>query len=401
MRVARQFGGKSLFSQFDVAEPTAPKPPCLSGTRDAAASHLTWKIPDNGGSDITGYQILRGTTAGSETVLVNNTGDNRNTYNDTTALSSVPHYFYVVKAINATGTGLQSNEIDLTVAVQPPPESACVQPGLTILIDPPNDELDTVAAHDVQRLRISEPLAFAPNKVVFTLKMQSLATVPPNTRWPVTFNAPNGTNYTVRMTNVLTDGATTAPIFQVGPTSGPFVAAAAGSNFNADGTITIVAPTSAIGNPTVGQSLTGFLTRIAINVVGGTITPDNMPDSLTPTGSYTIIGNQSCQPDLIVPQLQANQPHPGQTVTLTATITNVGQQSAGASQTQFLLDNITQLGLINTPALSSGQSVQVSANWPHPKNGQHTIKATADKNNGVAESNEANNTRTITVSIRN
>jgi hypothetical protein len=292
--------------------------------------------------------------------------------------------------------------VDLTVTPTPPPESACIQPGLTILIDPPNDELDTVAAHDVQRLRISEPLAFAPNKVVFTLKMQSLATVPPNTRWPVTFNAPNGTNYTVRMTNVLSDGATTAPIFQVGPTAGPFVPAAGGSNFNADGTITIVAPTSAIGNPTVGQSLTGFLTRIAVYVVGGTITPDNMPDSLTPTGSYTIIGNQSCQPDLIVAQLQAsNNPHSGQTVTFTATITNVGQQNAGVSQTQFLLDNATQLGLINTPALSPGQSVQVSANWPHAKKGQHTIKATADKNNGVAESNEANNTRTITVSIRN
>ena len=116
MRVARQFGGKSIFSQFDITEPTAPKPPCLSGTRDSAASHLDWKIPDNGGSDITGYQILRGTTAGSETVIVNNTGSNKNTYVDTTALPSVPHYFYVVKAINSTVSpiGSQSNEIDLT-----------------------------------------------------------------------------------------------------------------------------------------------------------------------------------------------------------------------------------------------------------------------------------------------
>ena len=64
MRVARQFGGKPLLSQYDVSEPTLPKPPCLSGTRDATGSHLTWKTPDNGGSDITGYQILRGTTAG-------------------------------------------------------------------------------------------------------------------------------------------------------------------------------------------------------------------------------------------------------------------------------------------------------------------------------------------------
>ena len=294
MRVARQFGGKSLFSQFDSVEPAAPKPACLSGTRTAASSHLTWKIPDNGGSDITGYQVLRGTTAGSETVLVSNTGSSRNRLNDTTALPAVPHYFYVVKAINGVSPGSQSSEVDLDVSMAPPAENACTQPGLTILSDPPDDELDMLPAHDVQSLRISEPFAFAPNQVVFTLKMQSLATVPPDSQWPVTFNAPNGINYTVRMTNVPADGATTAPIFQIGPTAGPFVAAAAGSNFNADGTITIIAPTSAFGSPTVGQNLTGFLTRIAANVGVATITPDNMPDSLTPTGSYTIVGNQSC-----------------------------------------------------------------------------------------------------------
>ena len=77
MRVARQSGGKPLLAQFDPspAEPVVPKPPCLSATRDCSASHLTWKAPDNGGADITGYAILRGTSAGGETVLVANTGN--------------------------------------------------------------------------------------------------------------------------------------------------------------------------------------------------------------------------------------------------------------------------------------------------------------------------------------
>src|SRR5205823_4826025 len=105
MRVARQSGGKSIFASNDNDTDTTtallPKPPCLSGTRDVTASHLTWKAPDNGGSDITGYQILRGTTAGGETVLVPNTGNTKTSYDDTTADSSVKHYFYVVKAINA------------------------------------------------------------------------------------------------------------------------------------------------------------------------------------------------------------------------------------------------------------------------------------------------------------
>ena len=82
----------------------------------------------------------------------------------------MPHYFYVVKAINGVSTGSQSNEVDLAVSVAPPAENACTQPGLTILSDPPDDELDMLPAHDVQSLRISEPFAFAPNQVVFTLE---------------------------------------------------------------------------------------------------------------------------------------------------------------------------------------------------------------------------------------
>src|SRR5205807_10127266 len=107
MRVARQSGGKPLLSQFDPspAEPTVPKPPCLSATRDCAASHLSWKAPDNGGADIVNYQIFRGTSPGTE-ALIGQTGVPRDSFNDTSADPLVAHYYYVVKAINAMGTGL-------------------------------------------------------------------------------------------------------------------------------------------------------------------------------------------------------------------------------------------------------------------------------------------------------
>ncbi|MEY2485867.1 MAG: hypothetical protein QOH39_1515 [Verrucomicrobiota bacterium] len=113
MRVARQIGGKTLLASNDTAEPVVPKPPCLSGTRDCAATHLTWKAPDNGGSDIINYQILRGTTPGNE-VFLGQTGNATTAFDDTTSDSSVRHYFYVVKAVNALGIGVQSNELDLS-----------------------------------------------------------------------------------------------------------------------------------------------------------------------------------------------------------------------------------------------------------------------------------------------
>jgi hypothetical protein len=63
MRVARQSGGKSLFASNDGNTDTttalAPKPPCLSGTRDVTASHLSWKAPDNGGSTSLATNLAR------------------------------------------------------------------------------------------------------------------------------------------------------------------------------------------------------------------------------------------------------------------------------------------------------------------------------------------------------
>src|SRR5438477_1386625 len=118
MRVARQSGGKSLFAtndgNTDTTTALAPKPPCLSGTRDVTASHLSWKAPDNGGSDITSYQILRGTSSGTE-VLLGLTSGSKMTFQDTTADPSVADYFYGVKVVNAVGTGKASDEEELKV----------------------------------------------------------------------------------------------------------------------------------------------------------------------------------------------------------------------------------------------------------------------------------------------
>jgi hypothetical protein len=136
MRVARQSGGKPLLAQFDPtpAEPAAPKAPCFSATRDCAASHLSWKAPDNGGADITGYAILRGTTAGGETVLVANTGNLNTTFDDPVD-PSVRHYFYVVKAINTQGAGVQSSEIDLSSELLAFDDSATTSENQPVLIN--------------------------------------------------------------------------------------------------------------------------------------------------------------------------------------------------------------------------------------------------------------------------
>ena len=307
MRVARQSGGKTLLASYDSQTDLpgglarAPKPPCLSGTRDTSGSHLVWKAPDNGGGAISRYDVFRGTVAGGEGITA--IGSSITTkFDDTSADPTVGDYFYTVKAFNSVGSSNASNEIDLKVDLTPP-QSPCALPGIMILQDPSNDELDNQPGHDVQSISIAEPFA-ATGKIVFTMKVQSLASLPPDTEWPITFTGPDNINYTVQMTTSPVDDPTnpnivTNPEFQVFHTSDGtgLVQADPASNYSADGTITMVVPRSAIANPPVGSKLTGFLTRIAVQTGAGTITPDNMPDGLAPAGSYTIVGNAACAPN--------------------------------------------------------------------------------------------------------
>src|SRR4029077_9990580 len=248
MRVARQSGGKTLLASYDGHTDTttalAPKPPCLSGTRDTSASHLTWKTPDNGGSAIVNYLIFRGTSSGNE-VQISQTVVPKNSFEDTSVDPNVAHYFYEVKAVNTSGTPVSnfSNEIDLPISANLL-ETPCALPGLTIMTDAANDELDMVPSHDVRKLSIGEPFAFASDKIVFTLKMQTLSNpLPTETEWPIKFDV-GGVNYTVQMTTEAADGATAAtPLFQVFQTSNGSPTGTSNadpaSNFQPDGTITI------------------------------------------------------------------------------------------------------------------------------------------------------------------
>jgi PKD repeat protein len=87
-------------------------------------------------------------------------------------------------------------------------------------------------------------------------------------------------------------------------------------------------------------------------------------------------------PDLIVPSLTAsnNQARQGQKIPLTATVKNQGQGNAGSSKTGFVMDGKTTIGLVDTPAISAGQSVTATLFWDTSRvpKGSHTIQAIAD-----------------------
>ena len=95
-----------------VAGATAvPAAPALTATAGSAMVHLSWTVPFDGGSAITGYNIYRGIASGGEVLLA--TVPPGTTYDDLAVLS-LTTYYYEVSAVNADGEGARSTEVVAT-----------------------------------------------------------------------------------------------------------------------------------------------------------------------------------------------------------------------------------------------------------------------------------------------
>jgi len=327
MRVARQSGGKGLLAGLDPVEPASPKPPCLSGTRDAAGAYLAWKAPDDRGSAIVNYQIFRGTAPGNE-VLVGQTGNSKTTYIDATADPSVPAYTYVVKAVNGIGAGPASDEISLAVS-QAPPENVCEPPGLTKLTDPSGDTSATIVTNiatpappgsDLLALHVSQPYSEdGIARLVFTIDTDpGESPQPAGSAWYVAMKVPDrapATTFHYVAVHMAWAG--------VSPTFESYVPGANNNGgvdgrFVTPGTQKPIEPQSAYASPfdrvvlvvkasdlglAPGDSISGFVAGVSqssdpANIgVGLTGLYDDMPDSLAFTGSYTVQSNQLCSPE--------------------------------------------------------------------------------------------------------
>ena len=101
--ITRQSGGKRMLATFDPVEPALAGAPNVNATIDAAKTQvsLQWQTPDNGGSDITGYNVYRIAGAGSPVLIGTVTQTN---FNDTTFDPNATNK-YRVTAVNGMGEG--------------------------------------------------------------------------------------------------------------------------------------------------------------------------------------------------------------------------------------------------------------------------------------------------------
>ncbi|MBV8895430.1 MAG: fibronectin type III domain-containing protein, partial [Acidobacteriaceae bacterium] len=298
--IVRQSGGKRMFAEFDPKEPEVPAAPQIgTALQGVNGVLLTWLAPDNGGSPVTEYVVYRGTTSGSEKPIAT-VSSTKTAFLDQAAKKGT--FYYRVAAMNKYGTGPLCGEVK--IAPTPIPQSACNEPGITVVSDPSGDQTGAPANAelDIQSISIAEPYdSGVPAALTFTMKVANLSTaVQPNSSWTIFFTAPNGTQYFVDMN---TDGTSTTPVFQYGHTTTLATGttqqntdgtAEASSKYTSDGTITIVVPDSVIGGLKAGDQLVNVNGKTQLEVgAAGTGLLETIDSTVA--GRYILVGNASCR----------------------------------------------------------------------------------------------------------
>lgn len=302
--IARQTGGRGLLAAFDGVDPQPPKNACLSGTRTSKSAKLFWRAPDDGGAGISNYKVFRSSSPNTAGEFIGDAGA-KQTFEDTSADPNVGKYYYTVVAQNPLGSGPVSNIAELPVGPEPVVESSCTVPGVTALTDPEGDATNRQASYDILSISAAEP-ANLEGKLALTMKVKSLATLPPNTFWAIRFNAPTppqngdaayfvamhtegGTARFVYGTSYVQDAtATSLTVYQIQGDIDP------ASAYNADGSIVLVADKALFGGLKPGDALAQILgtTRI-ITQTQGPIAGGSQDTA--DGGSYVVKGTEICK----------------------------------------------------------------------------------------------------------
>jgi len=307
--IARQSGGKRMFSAFDPAEPSVPKAPAVIANLIGNTNKVSWSTPDHSGSPVTSYKVYRRTGSGPFNLLAVVNGNN---YDDSAAPNTA--YAYSVTAVNAIGEGPSCGFATPVV-----PADSCHLPGLLTIDDLNGDGSDNDSGQNmppdarvnIQRLYVAEPeVAAGTSKLVFTLYVKpstTLTTAPPSSQWYIIWNRAVPDADFDRLYVAMKSDATGAVSFEYGkfgvptpiggvPSTSTNQAvrsgdADSGSYDAATGKIVITLSTSKAENIATGQSLNALNVRTFLGQPEQGLKSQSVAADVTGNGIYTLAGN--------------------------------------------------------------------------------------------------------------
>jgi dockerin type I repeat protein len=164
-------------------------------------------------------------------------------------------------------------------------------------------------------------------------------------------------------------------------TSCSIPSAGAASQYNADGTITIIVPKAAVGNPPVGDLLGAIGGR---TLTGDTPTTNTLErsnafvdhtfvkaqtDNSYPAATYTVVGNGACEGGIVPLSAVSRKTHDSISPPFDVTLPLSGNlgiecrigQGPNADQHQVVVNFPGPITLIGTPTVSSGSGSVTSA----------------------------------------
>ena len=191
-------------------------------------------------------------------------------------------------------------------------ESPCIEPGVTMTIDPDGDQGNAGnAQQDIQKVSVAEPwMGAGVRRLVFTMKVAQLGadalSLAQNTLWTVLWTHPNGGQYPQKFVQMNTCDPTALPTFGYGHVEGVGPSAlqsqdgtlTTGASYSPDGTIRIEVDPALFGSTSPDLILTGVQgeTRLLLGThCSGLI---ERLDS-TNQSNYTMRGNTWCEPHTV------------------------------------------------------------------------------------------------------
>ncbi|MEO5935905.1 MAG: hypothetical protein ABIP81_01695 [Terriglobales bacterium] len=306
--IARQTAGRRMLANFGSDNQTSPGVPRLTVTRNGGAATVSWSQSETGGAPITAYEVFRRSGDSAEQRIAALDGSAIQFVDVAADVNTA--YTYRVAASNALGVSCGSNEYTAN-----PVGSSCIRPGVLVVTDANGDQLgaDATADMDIQSISIGEPYyEDGSQKVEFTMKVDSLAVLPPSRMWRIIWRYPDGpagqTGFVGRYyVGMNTDSASAvsfeyglqeslslvvtdvAPVHRLGDADPE-------SSFSPDGTIRIVVSTDKIGGAKAGDLVGGLLGRTFLVNQNLTLRSDSVADTASFADTYKLVGNQACAP---------------------------------------------------------------------------------------------------------